>query len=307
MSLRRLNAKTGIDTTELDRLRAWHHYFFRYAQLLSPDKRNMRDAAGQYLPGDEVQAYSDIPRRLVFIGELERHLRRPPELPRVDPVPGASAQSGGGSHSSVCPPARCAWTADWPHVDHTCIMLCAVYTKIRKNRVRRLSRSIRPVQPEASSVRHSPEFGLLLCDGSTSVQSIALLGWHLSWERRFSIQTLTRCQREYPPFGLLEWLAFMPAHLPPTADPQGWLNRHFVHALGQTWNAWCSIASGMQESGRYVLSPLLFPTRLLWLNFPGDGHPLKFAGPARALSRTLKPQTTPDLIPDSVHSARAQK
>ncbi|MEX3634636.1 hypothetical protein [Paraburkholderia sp. BR14320] len=27
-----------------------------------------------------------------------------------------------------------------------------------------------------------------------------------------------------------------------------------------------------QESGCYVLSPLLFPTRLLWLDFPDDGH-----------------------------------
>lgn len=128
-------------------------------------------------------------------------------------------------------------------------MLCAIYGTIRKNHVRRLARSIRPVQPEAGSVRHSPEFGLMLHDGLASAQSIALLGWRLSWERRFSIQTLTQCQRSYPPFGLLEWLAFMPAHLPPPVAPQDWLHRHFVHALGQTWNAWCAIASGMQESG----------------------------------------------------------
>ncbi|MEK6291196.1 MAG: hypothetical protein V4793_07365, partial [Paraburkholderia tropica] len=61
---------------------------------------------------------------------------------------------------------------------------------------------------------------------------------------------------------------------PPTADPRGWLHRHFVHALGQTWNAWCAIASGMQESGGYVVSPLLFPTRLLWLDYPVDGDAL---------------------------------
>ncbi|MEX3968498.1 hypothetical protein AB4Y42_41205 [Paraburkholderia sp. EG286B] len=155
-----------------------------------------------------------------------------------------------------------------------CIMLCAVYSKVRKNHVRRLARSIRPVHPEAGSIRHSPEFGLLLCDGNTSAQAIALLGWRLFWERRFSIQTLTRCQGNYPPFGLFEWLAFMPAHLPPTADPRGWLHRHFVHALGQTWNAWCAIASGMQESGGYVVSPLLFPTRPLWLDYPADGDVL---------------------------------
>lgn len=79
----------------------------------------MRDAAGQYLAGDAIQACSAIPRRLMFIGELERHLRRPPELPRAEPVPGASAQSRGGSRPSVCPQTRCAWAADWPHVDHT--------------------------------------------------------------------------------------------------------------------------------------------------------------------------------------------
>ncbi|MEX3954133.1 hypothetical protein AB4Y45_46000 [Paraburkholderia sp. EG287A] len=61
--------------------------------------------------------------------------------------------------------------------------------------------------------------------------------------------------------------------------PQEWLHRHFVHALGQTWNAWCAIASGMQESGCYVLSPLLFPTRLLWLDFPDDMHAPEVADP----------------------------
>lgn len=269
-SLRRLRAKASIDATGLDRLRTWHDYFFRYVQLLGPGKRRMRDAAGQYLPSDEIQACSDISRRLTFIGELERYLRRPPELPRVDPIPSASAQRGGGSRPSVCPPARCAWATDWPHVDHTCIMLCAVYRKIRKNHVRRLARSIPSAQPEAGAVRHSPEFGLLLCDGNTSAQSVAFLGWRLSWERRFSIQTLTRCQGNYAPFGLLEWLAFMPAHLPPTVDTHDWLRRHFIHALDQTWHAWCAITSGMQESDCYVLSPLLFPTRLLWLDFPND-------------------------------------
>ena len=150
-------------------------------------------------------------------------------------------------------------------------MLYAAYRKIRKIHVRRLARSMRPVQPEAGSVRHSPEFGLLLCDGTTPAQLIALLGWRLSWERRFSVETLTGCQEHYPPFGLLEWLAFMPAHLPPSVDSQDWLHRHLVHALGQTWNAWRAIASGMQESGCYVVSPLIFPTRMLWMDYPDDG------------------------------------
>ncbi|TDG02022.1 hypothetical protein E1N52_41950 [Paraburkholderia guartelaensis] len=57
-------------------------------------------------------------------------------------------------------------------------------------------------------------------------------------------------------------------HLQPTADPRGWLHRHFLHARGQTWNAWCAIASGMQENGCYVISPLLLPPRLLWMDFP---------------------------------------
>lgn len=105
--------------------------------------------------------------------------------------------------------------------------------------------------------------------------SIALLGWRMSWERRFSAQTLTRCAKTYPPFGLLEWLAFMPAHLPPPGlgGSDDWLLRHFVHALRQTWNAWCAIASEMHENGRYVISPMLLPTRALWLDAPNRFEP----------------------------------
>jgi hypothetical protein len=76
-------------------------------------------------------------------------------------------------------------------------MLYAVYKKVRKSHERRLARTIRSVQPEVDSVRRSPEFGLLLCDGKTSAQSIALLGWRLSRERRFNILTLTRCKGNY--------------------------------------------------------------------------------------------------------------
>ncbi|MEX3985326.1 hypothetical protein AB4Y45_41005 [Paraburkholderia sp. EG287A] len=109
--------------------------------------------------------------------------------------------------------------------------------------------------------------------------SIALLGWRLSKEQRVSIQTLTRCQGDYPPFGLLEWQAFMPAHLPPprARDREGWLLRHFVHALDETWRAWRAIASGMQGGGGYVISPLLFPTRLLWVHYPAVGDALGIA------------------------------
>ncbi|WP_174479548.1 hypothetical protein [Paraburkholderia heleia] len=129
---------------------------------------------------------------------------------------------------------------------------------------------MRPVLPEAGSVRHSLECGLLLCEGKTPAQAIALLGWRLSWERRFSIRTLTRGQGNYPPFGLLEWLAFMSAHLPPTVDPRDWLHRDFEHAPDQTWNAWRTIASGMQERGCYVVSPPIFLTRMLWMDYPDD-------------------------------------
>ncbi len=175
---------------------------------------------------------------------------------------------------SVRQQARCVWAADWPYVDHTCITLCSVYRKIRKKRVRSLARSIRPLMPETGSVRHSPESGLLLCEGKTPAQSIALLGRRLCWERRFSIWTLTRCQGNYPPFGLLEWQAFMPALLPPPVDPRDWLHRDFVHALDETRNAWRTIGSGMQESGCYVVSPLIFPTRMLWMDCPDDGEAL---------------------------------
>lgn len=60
---------------------------------------------------------------------------------------------------------------------------------------------------------------------------------------------------------------------------QDWLHRHFVHALGQTWDAWCAIASGMQESGCYVVSPLLFPTRILWTDYTGDRDAQGIASP----------------------------
>ena len=75
----------------------------------------------------------------------------------------------------------------------------------------------------------------------------------------------------------------MPAHLPPTVDPQEWLHRHFVYALGQIGNAWCPIASGMQESGCYVLR-LLCPTRLLWLDFPDDDGPSSTGGALTAIT-----------------------
>ncbi|WP_198391674.1 hypothetical protein [Burkholderia ubonensis] len=105
-------------------------------------------------------------------------------------------------------------------------------------------------------------------DGSTSPLSIALLDWRFSWERRFSVQTLVGCPKHYPPFGLLEWMVFMPIHLPPLGigEPEGWLLRSFVHALGQTWNIWRTIAFDMRENGCYVISPLLLPTCVLWLD-----------------------------------------
>ncbi|WP_231957698.1 hypothetical protein [Paraburkholderia tropica] len=275
MSLRRLHAKTGIDVAGLDRLRAWHHYFFRYAQLLSPGRRDRRDAAGQYLPSDEIQSHSSIPRRLAFIGELQQVLSLPPLMPRVYPVADATLRGTGGPRASAFRSSRCAWAARWPHVDRICIMLDAAYRRIRRSRSRRLARSIGLVRPGVASAHHLPDRRLLLFDGTAPVLSIALLGWRLSWEQRFSIQTLMRCQAEYPPFGLLEWLAFMPAHLPPprARDREDWLLRHFVHALDETWRAWRAIASGMQEGGYYVVSPLIFPTRLLWMDFAGGTAP----------------------------------
>ncbi|WP_423394056.1 hypothetical protein [Burkholderia sp. LMG 21824] len=101
--------------------------------------------------------------------------------------------------------------------------------------------------PEIDSARDSIGHRLLLFDGNAPPLSIAMLGWRFTWERRFSLQTLARCSRHYPPFGLLEWLAFMPAQLPPVGvlDEDDWLLRYFVHALGESWTAWCTIAAGM--------------------------------------------------------------
>ncbi|MGY4725798.1 hypothetical protein [Burkholderia pyrrocinia] len=267
-SLRRLQQQSDIDASGLDRLCAWHDYYFQHARLLSAGGRRIRDAAGQYLSGEAVQAHSDIPRRLAFIGDLPRYLNRPPELPRVDPTPDVTSELEAVPLTSRNPSTRCAWAAQWPHVDSTCRMLSAVYRRLRRNRIRRLARSIRPVWSEIDSGRRSTDHGLLLFDGSASPLAIALLGWRFSWERRYSIQTLVGYPKHYPPFGLLEWLAFMPVHLPPAGgrDREDWLLRYFVHALGQTWNIWCTIAFGMRENGCYVVSPLLLPTRVLWLD-----------------------------------------
>jgi hypothetical protein len=271
-SLRRLQQQSDIDTAGLDRLRAWHDYYVHHAHLISAGERHIRDAAGQFLSDEVVQAHSDIPRRLAFIGDLPRYLRRPPELPSVDPKPDVASELEAGTLASGNQSTRCAWAAQWPHVDDTCIMLSAVYRRLRRNRIRGLARSIKPGW-ESDFSRRSTDHGLLLFDGSTSPLSIALLGWRFSWERRFSIRTLVGCPKHYPPFGLLEWLAFMPLHLPPTGvlDPEEWLLRYFVRALEQTWNAWCTIAIGMQESGCYVVSPLLLPTRMLWLDVRDRG------------------------------------
>ncbi len=265
--LHRLHRQVRVGSAGLDRLRAWHDYFCWHAGLLNTNKRHDRDASGQYLSSDAMRGHSEIQRRLAFVGELQTYLRHPPCVPRLDPIPSPTSKRRLGSRSSAFEAARCAWARNWPHVDTSCIALYAVYRNTRRNHVRRLARSIRPVQPAADTISSSPHNGMLLIDGRVPALSVAFLGWRLSWERRFSVQTLALCPKKYPPFGLLEWLAFMPVHLPPigVTDRQDWLLRQFVDALGQTWNAWCAIASGMQEDGCYVISPLLFPTRTLWL------------------------------------------
>ncbi len=267
-SLRRLKQQSDIEAAGLDRLRAWHDYYFQHARLLIAGGRRIRDATGQYLSDEVVQAHSDIPRRLAFIGDLPRYLHRPPGLPLINPMPEVTPEFEAGPPISGNPSRHCAWAAQWPHVDDTCIMLSAVYRRLRRNRILRLARSIKPVWSEVNFGRRSTDHGLLLFDGNASPLSIALLGWRLSWERRFSVQTLTGCSKHYPPFGLLEWQAFMPVHLPPASarNREDWLLRAFIHALGQTWNVWCTIAFGMRENGCYVVSPLLLPTRVLWLD-----------------------------------------
>ncbi|KGD28327.1 hypothetical protein DP59_3107 [Burkholderia pseudomallei] len=272
-SLRRLQQQSAIDAVGLDRLRAWHDYYLQHARLLSAGDRRIRDAAGQYLSDESVQAHSNIPRRLAFIGDLPRYLHRPPDLPLVDPMPDATTELEASPVMPENQPMSCAWAAQWPHVDATCMMLSAVYRRLRGNRIRRLARSARPIWSEIDSGSRSTEHGLLLFDGSASPLSIALLGWRFSWERRFSIRTLVGCPKHYPPFGLLEWLAFMPLHLPPAGvfDHEEWLQHYFVHALEQTWNAWCTIAIGMRENGCYIVSPLLLPTRVLWLDLHDRG------------------------------------
>lgn len=284
--LHRLHRQLTVGTAELDRLHAWHDYFFWHAHMLSMNKRHERDASGQYLSSDAIRDRSEMQRRLAFIGELQAYLHCPPGRLRIEPTPSASSKDQPGSRASASKPVRCAWERNWPHVDPACIALYTVYRNTRRNHVRRLARSIRPVQPAADAISPLTRNGMLLIDGSVSAMSVAFLGWRLSWERRFSVQTLARCPKHYPPFGLLEWLAFMPVYLQPPAgasDRQDWLLRHFVHALAQTWSAWCAIASGMRENGCYVISPLLLPTRVLWLDtFEGSNPTSVSVRPAPA-------------------------
>ncbi|AXF19032.1 hypothetical protein [Paraburkholderia caledonica] len=225
---------------------------------------------GAFTGRSSVRRYDPLQgRRLAFIGELPKYLRRPPLIPRLEPTPDASAQDRLEWPRSCVPmQKRGAWSRRWPHVGLSCAALDVVYRNARRNHGRRLARSFRPVQP--GTMISLTDHGLLLIDGTAPAMSIALLGWRMSWERRFSAQTLTRCAKIYPPFGLLEWLAFMPAHLPPPSLGvcDDWLLRHFLHALRQTWNTWCAIASEMQENGRYVISPLFLPTRAPWLDAP---------------------------------------
>jgi hypothetical protein len=200
VSLRRLHAKTGIDTAGLDRLRAWHHDFFRYAQLLSPGRRYRRDAAGQYLTSDEIRLHSGIPRRLAFVCELLQVLSLPPLMPPVYPVADVTPRGGGGPLASAFRPSRCAW---------------AVHEG---------------VNPITSPADHRPN--------RVGKFTSTLLG-----------------------------------KLRPTLT-EDWLLRHFIHALDETWRAWRAMASDMQKGGSYVVSPLLFPPRLLWTDCSGDGDGL---------------------------------
>ncbi len=144
----------------------------------------------------------DGPCRTQTASSLPRYLHRPPGQPTVDPMPEVTSELAVGPIASGDQSTR--WAAQWPHVDATCMRLYAVYKRLRRNRIRRLARSIGPVRLEIDSDRHSTYHGLLLFDGSTSPLSIALLGSRLSWERRFSIRTLVGCPKHYPPFGLLE-------------------------------------------------------------------------------------------------------
>lgn len=265
--LRRLHQQGNWGSSRLECLRAWHDYFSWHVRLLCVAQRRERDASGQYLCGEEIRDRSEIQRRLAFIGALHEFLHRPPRIPRLEPASDVASERRPRLRSLGSEATRCAWSRNWPHVDSSCIALNAVYRNTRRNHVRRLARSISPVQPGADAISPLPGHGMLLIDSSVPALWVALLGWRMSWERRFSLLTLAHCGRVFPPFGLLEWLAFMPVYWPPVSlnDRHDWLLHHFAHALGQTWNAWCAITSSMQENGHYVISPLLLPTRVLWI------------------------------------------
>jgi hypothetical protein len=202
--LRRLRQQSDWESGSFERLRAWHGYFCWHVGLLCIGKRHERDASGQYLSAEAMRDRSQIQRHLAFIRELQEFLHRPPRMPHLEPASDATSESRPRFRSFGSEAARCAWSQHWPHVDSSCIALNTVYRNARRNHVRRLARSVPPIQPGDKVMSPLSSHRLLLIDRRVPASSAALLGWRMSWERRFSAQTLSRCRRAYPPFGLLD-------------------------------------------------------------------------------------------------------
>ncbi|CAH2796653.1 MAG: hypothetical protein CBHOC_3268 [uncultured Caballeronia sp.] len=191
----------------------------------------------------------------------------------------ATVREAGGWLSSVSLPTNAMrLAADWPHVDHTCITLCAAYRKIWKNRVRRLARSIQPVQPEEGSVRHSPEFGLLICDSNIRPSRLpcwdgACLGSGASVFRHSR-----GAKRIIRPLACSNgWPSCRPICCPPSTHRAGCIAILFTLLV----NLERMVCNRFRDAGKRLLRDLAaaFPTRLLWLDFPDDGHASEVADP----------------------------
>jgi hypothetical protein len=252
-----------------DRLRPWHEYFAWCAGLVNLDSRRQRDiSSGQYLSNDAIQRRSSAQDRLAFIGDLQRYLCNPPPVLRSDRVHiDALPRDLSGPPASAPHISGCVYARRWPNFDASCIALNTLYRRAKSAHLRRLMRQNVPATLSPGAFRQLPS-RVLLIDGESAMLTVAMVGWRMSWERRFSLQTLTRCVRSYPPFGLLEWLAFMPAcyQVPRDAAPNEALLQYFKSDLARTWNAWCLMAASMRNSGSYIASPLLLPTCALWID-----------------------------------------
>lgn len=273
--------RATLPALSVEPLERWHDYFFWAAGMVGfGDRQRHHVDSGQFLSTDAIWRGSTVRRRLAFVGELQRNLPSPPPILRADPPLTRSLLVGQPVWTrSSSQSRRQAFVRDWPSFDELCFALNQAYRRARRTHAQRLRCKQVARTLNATEVQRT-ESGLLLVDGEQSALTVALLGWRMSWEGRHSLETLTSRYHRDPPFGLLEWLSFVPAEIAVYRHDQWNLSElhFFVADLKRTWTTWCAIAACRQPQGPYVASPILLPPRALWIE-PFD-HPISVSEPA---------------------------